>query len=202
MPIGLAALLVFGRLDDEPREDLAVEARIAAAVSTPSGAPPMPITACTPLPATAAAMPADRSPSPISRMRAPVARISAMSCSWRGRSSTMTTRSSTRRPSACAIARRLSRTGASRSTTSLRARADDELLHVEVGRVQQPALLGRREHGDGVRRAGRAEVRAFERIDGDVDLADSARRRPSRRSPCRPSRRCRASAPRRARPRR
>ena len=49
---------------------------MAAAVSTPSGAPPVPITACTPLPATAAAMPADRSPSPMRRMRAPVARIS------------------------------------------------------------------------------------------------------------------------------
>ena len=55
--------------------------RIAAAVSTPSGAPPIPITAWTPLPATAAAMPADRSPSPIRRMRAPVARMSAISFS-------------------------------------------------------------------------------------------------------------------------
>ena len=52
--------------------------RIAAAVSTPSGAPPVPITACTPVPTTAAAMPADRSPSPIRRIRAPVARISAI----------------------------------------------------------------------------------------------------------------------------
>ena len=92
--------------------------RIAAAVSTPSGAPPMPITAWTPLPITAAVMPADRSPSPIRRMRAPVARMSAISFSWRGRSSTITTRSSTRRPSDCAMARRLNRTGASRSTTS------------------------------------------------------------------------------------
>ena len=50
--------------------------RIAAAVNTPSGAPPVPMTACTPDPTTAAAMPADRSPSPISRMRAPVALIS------------------------------------------------------------------------------------------------------------------------------
>ena len=38
--------------------------------------------------------------------------------SWRGRSRTMTTRSSIRRPSDCAIALRLKRTGASRSTTS------------------------------------------------------------------------------------
>ena len=50
--------------------------RIAAAVSTPSGAPPVPITAWTPEPTTAAVMPAERSPSPINRMRAPVARMS------------------------------------------------------------------------------------------------------------------------------
>ena len=48
---------------------------MAAAVRTPSGAPPMPITACTPDPTTAAAMPAERSPSPINRMRAPVAEV-------------------------------------------------------------------------------------------------------------------------------
>src|SRR5207247_2747694 len=48
--------------------------------------------------------------------------------------------------------------------------ADDDLVHVNVGRVQQAALFRRRQHGDGVRRAGRAEVRPFERIDGDVDL--------------------------------
>jgi hypothetical protein len=91
----------------------------------------MPITACTPLPTTAAAMPADRSPSPMRRMRAPVARMSAISFSWRGR---------------------------------------DQLLHVEIGRVQQAAALGRRQHRDGVGRAGGAEVRALERIHGDVDL--------------------------------
>ena len=55
--------------------------RIAAAVNTPSGAPPVPITAWTPEPATAAVMPAERSPSPIRRMRAPVARMSSMSFS-------------------------------------------------------------------------------------------------------------------------
>ncbi len=40
--------------------------------------------------------------------------------------------------------------------------------------MQQAALIRRREHGDGVGRAGGAEVRAFERIDGDVDLVVSA----------------------------
>ena len=44
---------------------------MAAAVITPSGAPPMPITAWMPVPRTAAEMPAERSPSVISLMRAP-----------------------------------------------------------------------------------------------------------------------------------
>ncbi len=42
--------------------------------------------------------------------------------------------------------------------------------------MQQPAALRRGEHGDGVGLAGRAQVRAFERIDGDVDLVELARR--------------------------
>ena len=67
-----AALFVLGRRRrPAARRSRRCRQRIAAAVSTPSGAPPMPITACTPIPPTAAAMPADRSPSGISRMRAP-----------------------------------------------------------------------------------------------------------------------------------
>ena len=112
---------------------------MAAAVMTPSGAPPDPMTACTPVPITAAAMPAERSPSPISRMRAPAARISAISFSWRGRSSTITTRSSTPRSSRRAMFFRLSATGASRSTACLQDGPDDDLLHVAIGSVQQAA---------------------------------------------------------------
>src|SRR2546430_220380 len=93
--------------------------RSAAAVSTPSGAPPVPITACTPVPTTDTEIPAERSPSPISRMRAPAVRISSISFSWRGRSSTITTRSSTSRSSRLAMAFKLSATGASRSTAPL-----------------------------------------------------------------------------------
>ncbi len=51
----------------------------------------------------------------------------------------------------------------------LGARADDQLLHVHVGCVQQSTLLGRRQHRDRVRLAGRAQVRALERVDRDVD---------------------------------
>ena len=39
--------------------------------------------------------------------------------------------------------------------------------------MQQTAAVRRREHRDRVRRAGRAEVRAFEWIDRDVDLVET-----------------------------
>ena len=55
----------------------------------------------------------------------------------------------------------------------LRRRTDDELLHIQIGRVQQAALLGGGEHRDGVRRPGGAEVGAFQRIDGDVDFRET-----------------------------
>ena len=144
--------------------------RIAAAASTPSGAPPMPMTAWTLVPRTAAEMPAERSPSEISRMRAPALRISSISSSWRGRSSTMTTRSFTWRPSRLAMTWRFSLGVRVEVDRALRRRPDDDLLHVAVGRVQEAALVGGGEHGDRVRLAGRAEVGALERIDGDVDL--------------------------------
>ena len=51
---------------------------------------------------------------------------------------------------------------------ALRAWTHDELFHVEVGRVQQAALLGRSKDGDRAGSAGRAEVRSLERIHGDV----------------------------------
>ena len=177
--------------------------RIAAAVSTPSGAPPVPMTAWTPLPTTAAAMPADRSPS----RDQPDARA--------GRADLLDQRLVARPVehdddeildvALEAAGDRVEVLGHRRVEADgiLRARTDDELLHVEVGRMQQTAAFGGREHGDRVRRAGRAEVRALERIDGDVDLRQvEACAGAVLRAPCRPSRRCRASAPRRARLRR
>src|SRR5262249_22988687 len=53
--------------------------------------------------------------------------------------------------------------------------ADDELLHVQIGRVQQAALLGAGHHGNRVRRARGAEVRAFERVYGDVNFRERLR---------------------------
>ena len=50
------------------------------------------------------------------------------------------------------------------------AGADRDLVHIDVGRVQQRAVLGHGERGDGARHVLGAQRRAFERIDGDVDL--------------------------------
>ena len=55
-----------------------------------------------------------------------------------------------------------------------RARTDDQLFHVHVWRMEQAAAFRRGEHGDGVRRAGGAEVRPFQRIDGDIHLRIAA----------------------------
>ena len=54
----------------------------------------------------------------------------------------------------------------------LGARSDDQLFHVEIGRVEQAAAVRCREHGDRVGRAGGTQVRALERIDRDVDLGE------------------------------
>ena len=64
--------------------------------------------------------------------------------------------------------------------------ADRDLLHVRVGRVEELAVVGDRDHADRVGRAGRAQVGALERVDRDVDLrrvvaGRSSPRRPSRR---------------------
>ena len=50
------------------------------------------------------------------------------------------------------------------------AGADRDLLHVDVGRVQQRAAVGHRHGGDRARHVLGAQRRAFERIDRDVDL--------------------------------
>ena len=57
-----------------------------------------------------------------------------------------------------------------RSMTPRAPRADRDLLHVRVGRVEQLALARPWRSRDGVGRAGGAQVRALERIDRDVDL--------------------------------
>src|SRR5438046_328640 len=71
--------------------------RSAAAASTPSGAPPVPMTACTSVPAMGTESDAMRSPSSMSLMRAPAARTSLISFSCRGRSRMTIVRSLTSR---------------------------------------------------------------------------------------------------------
>ena len=60
---------------------------------------------------------------------------------------------------------------ASRSTMPCRiARADGDLRHVDVGRVEQAARLGDGDDGERVGQVLGADRRALERIEGDVDL--------------------------------
>ena len=78
----------------------------------------------------------------------------------------------------------------------LRLRADHQLLHVDVRRVQQPTPFGRRQHRNGPRGPGGAQVRALQGIDGDVDFGQLLLL--SVRTAARRARRCTASAPCRA----
>ena len=74
------------------------------------------------------------------------------------------------------------------------AGTDGDLVHIDVGRVEQRAAFGDRQHRQRVGHGLGAERRALQRIDGDVDFRAVAERRVPRRY--------RASALRRARPRR
>ena len=76
----------------------------------------------------------------------------------------------TPRPSAAAIRRRFSAGGAVMSTLPATTGPTHELLHVAVGRVEQPAALGGRQHGDRARLPVGDQVRALQRVDRDVDL--------------------------------
>jgi hypothetical protein len=104
---------------------------------------------------------------------APVARVAAISSAWRGRSR-MQRGDFVRRLHALGLGQRidvLGRAKLSRSTTPLRiARADGDLVHVDVGRVEQRAAFGHRHHGDRARHVLGAERGALERIDRDVDF--------------------------------
>ena len=48
--------------------------------------------------------------------------------------------------------------------------SDNNFLHVTIGCVQQSAFFRRGQHGNRARSARRAQVGAFERIDGDIDF--------------------------------
>ncbi len=113
------------------------------------------------------------SPSPISLMRGTGrAHLASISSAWRGRSRMQTTRSATSTFLALARSFRFSAGVLSRSTMpSGRPPTDGDLVHVDVGRVEEAAVLG---HGDDGQRIGQAlggDGRALERIERDVDLA-------------------------------
>ena len=112
------------------------------------------------------------SPSVIRRTEAPVLRTAAIMSAWRGRSRIERgDRRRLRRPWPWRARRMLSSGGASRSTTSFGiARADRDLVHIDVGRVEQRAAFRHRHGGDRARHVLGAQRRAFERIDRDVDL--------------------------------
>ena len=55
----------------------------------------------------------------------------------------------------------------------LGARSDHELLHVKVRSVQQPALVGRRQDGNGIWRTSGAQVGAFKGIDRDIHFREA-----------------------------
>src|SRR5438105_6624925 len=51
-----------------------------------------------------------------------------------------------------------------------RSRADDDLVHVDIGCVEEAPFFRGRENGDRIRGAGRAEIRSFQWVNSNVDL--------------------------------
>ena len=111
------------------------------------------------------------SPSVISATDAPVLRTAAIRSAWRGRS-----RISAVMSAGChalglgEIADVLLRRRVEIDHALGIAGADRDLVHVDVGRVEQRAALGHRHGGDRARHVLGAQRRAFERIDRDIDL--------------------------------
>ncbi len=110
------------------------------------------------------------SPSVISLMRAPASRTSLIRSSCRGpveddHRDVVHAASEGRRDPVQVLGRR---------ETNVHLAGHDrphgELLEIGVGRVQEPALLGCRQHRDRIGGSRRHEVGAFKRIDRDVDL--------------------------------
>src|SRR4051812_25920566 len=57
----------------------------------------------------------------------------------------------------------------------LRGGADHEFLHVQVRSMQQTAVIRGGQHDDGIWRAGGAQIRSLEWIDGDIDSGQPRR---------------------------
>ena len=50
------------------------------------------------------------------------------------------------------------------------ARPDGQLVHIDIGGVQQRAARGHGDHGQGIGHVLRGQRRAFQRVEGDIDL--------------------------------
>ena len=132
----------------------------------------MPMTAWTPVPDTAHEIAAERSPSVMSLIRAPASRTSSISDSWRGRSRMTIVMSLTRRPSASAI-RPMFSVGLSRMSTLPATTGPTQSFSRYVsGAWVRPPFSDAARTVIAFALAVGDEVRALERIDGDVDLGD------------------------------
>ena len=115
------------------------------------------------------------SPSVMKRTEAPALRTAATRSAWRGRSRISAVISAGLTPFALASARMFSSGGRVEIDDALGiAGADRDLLHVDVGRVEQRAAFRHRHGGDRARHVLGAQRGAFERIDRDVDLGPVA----------------------------
>ena len=61
-------------------------------------------------------------------------------------------------------------------------RADDDFFHVQIGSMKQAAALTGSKNGDGIGSAGGAEIGAFKGVNGDIDLGKEGFRRMSGKS--------------------
>ncbi len=135
------------------------------------------------------------SPSGISCTPAPAPRTALISSAWRGRSRMQAVISEIGTPLALAMAvEHLGRRRVQIDDALRIAGTDGDLVHVHVGRIEQPAALGDRQHRQRIRHGLGADGGAFQR--------DRRRCRPRGRRRCRPPRRCRASGSRPSRLRR
>ena len=155
--------------------------RSAEAASTPSGAPPRPRQMSMPVAGSEVAMMPATSPSVMRRTAAPTLRTAAM----------MLLVARTVEDAGRDLARMhvlglgerqdvLLDVGVEIDGAFGIAAADGDLVHVDVGRVEQRAGLGDRQHRQRVRQRLGGQRGAFQRIERDIDL-DAAACRPSRR---------------------
>ena len=144
---------------------------VAHAEMTPSGVPPIPHSRSTGERSETASSAPETSPSVIRRTRAPAPRMASMPSWWRSRFEHDGGDVADLDPTALGdqadglpqVAVEVEQVGD--------LLAPRHLLHVDArAGVEHRPLLGQRDHGQRARHAQRAQARALERVDGDVDL--------------------------------